>query len=183
MTLNGRLYYPQVLIISGSGKHVGKTTLACTIINKLSLNNNVVALKISSHFHPVNYDQPVYELKDQFSIYEERSSIPAEDSSKMKKAGASKVYYIQSTRDNIEKAFLKSMEYIKPHWPVVCESLGLLDFVRPGLSIIVKKADKYQVKSTIDPESIELINDGDFFENFISKISYNSGQWRLNQFN
>ncbi len=183
MILNGRLYYPQVLIISGAGRHVGKTTLACRIIDILSQTLDVIAFKISPHFHQVSFNQPVYEVKKRFAIYEELSTIPLKDSSKMKNAGASRVFYIQATRENMGIAFLKSMETIDATCPVICESGGLVKYIKPGLSIYLKKAGLDQGDFTIDPETKVVTNDGRLFRNIVSGISYKSGIWDLNNIN
>ena len=48
------MHLANLLIISGSGKNVGKTLLACQIIKHFSRNSTVIGLKISPHFHNNN---------------------------------------------------------------------------------------------------------------------------------
>ena len=49
-------YHSNILAISGTGRNVGKTTLTCGIIKKLGIDQKPTAVKISPHFHSVDYD-------------------------------------------------------------------------------------------------------------------------------
>ena len=52
---SSRPYHPNILTIAGTGRNVGKTTLACSIIKKMALNARITAIKITPHFHKVDY--------------------------------------------------------------------------------------------------------------------------------
>ncbi len=45
---------PNILLIAGTGRNVGKTLLACEIIQQLSKTMAVTAIKTSSHEHPLS---------------------------------------------------------------------------------------------------------------------------------
>ena len=94
-------YHSNILAISGTGRNVGKTTLTCGIIKKLGLDQKSTAVKISPHFHEVDYDNPISEEYEAYSIYKEDRIDRGKDSSKMLAAGADSVFYIQAKDDHL----------------------------------------------------------------------------------
>ncbi len=46
-----KINFNNVILISGSGRNCGKTTVACHIISQLAKMGQVTGLKISPHFH------------------------------------------------------------------------------------------------------------------------------------
>jgi hypothetical protein len=128
--------YPNFLLIAGTGRNVGKTTLVCQIIQDLSKRMNITALKISSHLHPVEEGQKVVVENAHYRIVEE--SLDSEkDSSRMKKAGAQVSYYIQCQKDHLAEA-LASLPFDIKNTAVVCESGGLHHVIKPGLFFLVE---------------------------------------------
>jgi hypothetical protein len=154
--------YPNFLLIAGTGRNVGKTTLVCQIIQDLSKRMNITALKISSHLHPVEEGQKVVVENAHYRIVEE--SLDSEkDSSRMKKAGAQVSYYIQCQKDHLAEA-LASLPFDIKNTAVVCESGGLHHVIKPGLFFLVEgdtipenKKAAYQFK----PIRVQL-KDGQF---------------------
>ena len=108
--------YPNILLIAGTGRNVGKTLLACEIIEHLSKTAILIGVKISHHFHPVEEGQKVIANTQDYLIIEE-SFITNKDSSRMKQAGADKVFYIQARQENLMDAFdIKCFTYnLKPN--------------------------------------------------------------------
>ena len=62
-----KIQIPHLLLIAGNGRNVGKTTLACKIIAQFARETEVIGLKITPHFHPVNEADVVYKT-DNFVI-------------------------------------------------------------------------------------------------------------------
>jgi hypothetical protein len=127
--------YPNFILIAGTGRNVGKTTLACRIIQQLSQQINIIALKITNHFHPVE-DQVIISENDHFRIVEE-SLDSDKDSSRMKKAGAQHSYYIQCERGYLLDA-LDHLPFDLNLTAVVCESGGLHHVIKPGLFFLLE---------------------------------------------
>ena len=127
---------PNLLLIAGTGTKSGKTTLACRIIEQFS-HLNVTAIKITPHFHETTpglktiYEEPGY------AIYEETNTDSSKDTSRMLRAGASKVYYAKVLDDRLLFVFNRIMELIPAGTPIICESPALRYFTEPGAFLII----------------------------------------------
>ncbi len=126
-----------LLLIAGTGRNTGKTTLACKIINAFSNNYRITGLKISPHFHGGTKSLKLVINSENYNIYEETSSATGKDSSLMLKAGASQVFYIETVDEHLKRAFEKFLEIIPDSSPVVCESPALRNYVIPRVFFVV----------------------------------------------
>jgi len=124
---------PNLLLIAGAGRNVGKTLFACRIIKQLSEKMRVTAVKISPHFHESAQEQKIISEGEGFRITEE-TLINNKDSSRMKQAGAETVYFVESAKESIYEAF-SNLKRILPSGPVVCEAGGVHEIVRPGIFV------------------------------------------------
>ena len=131
------IHYPNILIIRGTGRNVGKTLTACKIITELSKKHETVGIKISPHFHPLNGAQQIIMQSENFVVANEQDIASNKDSSRMLQAGAKKVYYIQAKNNLLTSALQPVLEAINSEVPVVIESGGLYDFIEPGLLLYV----------------------------------------------
>ncbi len=153
-----RVDFPNILLVAGNGRNVGKTWLACRIIKKLSQNQNVIAIKISSHYHPEDADE-IFIQNERFIISSETKNN-SKDSSLMLQAGAEKVYFIMAPQQFLQEAFndLKSKLADKL---VVCESGGLIEYINPGIFLFVNRKGKPVQKTHLLKYSPTVIeNDG-----------------------
>jgi len=135
------LSIPEMIMIGGNSRNSGKTTMACSIINKLAVTREVIGLKVTSirpgedDFHGNHLE----ELTDDFSIFEEVRTDTHKDTSKMLKAGAAHVYYIRASETHIENALLYFIaRYIKDEI-IVCESRSLRGIINPGLFLVMMR--------------------------------------------
>lgn len=130
---------PSMLMIGGSGRNVGKTTLICAIIQKYAPITPVIGLKVTSirpgeeDFHG-HHDQP---LSENFRIFEETNSASAKDTAKMLKAGASKVFFIQSKDEQMPLAMDAFFKLVDRHSIIICETRSLRRFIKPGIFILI----------------------------------------------
>ncbi len=135
------LTIPEMVMIGGNSRNSGKTTMACSIIGKLSTKREVIGLKVTS-IRPGEEDlhgNHLEELTDDFSIFEEQNTESQKDTSKMLKAGAAHVYYIRASETHIENALLYFMaRYIKNEI-IVCESRSLRGIIKPGLFLVMMR--------------------------------------------
>jgi hypothetical protein len=172
--------HSNILTISGAGRNVGKTSLACRIIEKLAGTHKLTAVKISPHFHQVDYPNALFEKPGAYSLYRENKKDREKDSSKMLAAGADPVYYIQTNDVHLSDAWKKLSEVIGDDEPVVVESGALKKLLDPGLSIIVMNPEsKGRVKQG-SSGSDEIETRFGKFDLLINNISYNHGRWQLN---
>lgn len=124
-----------LLIISGAGRNVGKTTLACRLIGKYKKQVRVMAVKICPHFHDLTPGQKIVVQHEGMIISEEHDRNSSKDSSRYLQAGADQAFYVQSTADNIPIVYQWMKENLKG-W-VICESASLGSHVIPDQAVFV----------------------------------------------
>jgi hypothetical protein len=127
---------PNLLLIAGTGTKSGKTTMACRIIEQFK-NLNIIAIKISPHFHETTPGLKAIYEEAGYSIYEETNCDSTKDTSRMLDAGASKVYFAKVLDDRLLFVFNKIKDLIPDGAPIICESPALRKFVDPGVFIIM----------------------------------------------
>ena len=174
---------PNLLLIAGTGRNTGKTTLACSVIKRFSANSQVIGLKISPHFHGGTKSLKTIIANENFNLYEETSLKSGKDSSLMLKAGATKVYYIEVLDEHLKMAFEKFVDTLPSKAHIVCESPALINYVKPGVFFIVdneknknKKANILQWRKAADKWIDTGIEDMD---SIIEKINVNENEWKL----
>lgn len=169
---------PNLLLIAGNGRNVGKTWLACRIIEKLSQNQKITAIKISSHFHPIDADSVIIQ-NERYIICLEKSINCKKDSSLMLQAGAGKVYFIMASPQHLHEAFLFLLNNIKNQL-IICESGGLSEFVNPGIFLFVIKDGSEIQKPHLLAHSPYIIKNIDNKIDFdINRISVSEGKFIL----
>lgn len=130
--------FNNVILISGSGRNCGKTTLACTIIQQLSVNNTVIGLKISPHVHITGNDQEVVVACDDYIIYRETNASTGKDSSRMLNSGADEVYFVQITDEHLPEIESVLYKLLPAASIVVCESGSFAMKYTPGIHLLVE---------------------------------------------
>lgn len=140
MEVNKRkISYPNILLVAGDGRNVGKTYFACKCIEHLSKSSEVIGVKITPHFHDF-IEKGSLIITDDFVIIAEKK-INKKDSSLMLQAGASKVYFVMCKREKLAEAFDYLSTLLRDNI-VVVESGGLHEIIKPGLFFFMKNKDK-----------------------------------------
>lgn len=129
------LCIPNLILIGGNCRNVGKTTLACGLIRKFAQNHEVIGLKVTQTKpdEALLHGNHSHEPKGDFHVLEETSKESSKDTSLMLMAGASKVFYIRAAEGHLEKSFLLFLENLTDNQPIICESRSLRDILIPGL--------------------------------------------------
>ena len=168
---------PNLLLIAGNGRNVGKTTLACNIISYFALKTEVIGLKITPHFHI--FDQSEVIFKTEKIIVIEEKKIGPKDSSLMLQAGAKKVYFVMVKQEYLHEA-VGHLVNILPNSLIVCESGGLNEWVAPGMFFMVKRKDEVIVKTHLLKHSPIIVNnDGENFDFDIQNIEFENNKFSL----
>ncbi len=170
-----------LLLIAGTGRNTGKTTLICKIIKRFSAEYGITGLKISPHFHGGTGSLKTIVNDENYNIYEETSTGTGKDSSLMLKSGAAQVFYIEVLDDHLKEAFETFLEIIPPNRTVVCESPALRKYIIPGVFFVVdndknknKKTEILQWKAFAD----RWIDTGtDNIDNIIPNIKIEKNEW------
>ena len=169
--------YHNVLIIAGTGRKSGKTSLACMIIERFS-SLNPVAVKISPHFHEPAEGLLEYYTGDKYNIYLETKRDGNKDTSRMLRSGAIEAYYIQAYDEDVRDAFIKVILAISDDTPVVCESPSLGKYIDPGILFITDSEDVILKKDISDllPKAKRIIYS--LHKNpDIDKLIFSGGNW------
>lgn len=142
--------FKDLLLITGSGRNVGKTTFICNIISSNPLKK-FAAVKISPHFHDRTEGLiPIVEDVD-FCIFEETDCGSDKDTSRYLQAGALKSYFIQTNDQSLEKAFRLTSVLLDPDQPFLVESARLRHILKPELFVFIQGNDAIE-----KPFSIEM---------------------------
>lgn len=176
---------PEILLIAGTGRNSGKTTLACNVIRKFSTFNSIIALKITPHFHKYIQSKNVLFNSSDLYIAEETDSTTGKDSSLMLEAGARQSFFIMATDAHLGTAIREICKIIPPNALLVCESGGLRHHVVPGLFFMMNKIDDEVVKP--GAEKLKILADrlirfnGKNIDFDLDTIELKDNQWILKQ--
>ncbi|MFZ5940538.1 MAG: hypothetical protein ACOYXB_08185 [Bacteroidota bacterium] len=167
------------IMISGTGRNCGKTTLACRLLEHFR-PLRPAGVKISPHFHPLDGDEEVLERGDGFLIIRERK-ISTKDSSRMLQAGAGPSLFVQVREEARERMLEALLRQLDPGQAVICESGGMRELVSPGLFILMKHEKDTPLPdagSTLQP-GVELTFQD--IEGFITgeRLHYDEKGWTL----
>jgi hypothetical protein len=174
---------PNILLIAGTGQNVGKTTLACAIIERFSTDYAIIAVKISSHFHKKVESGNVIVQRDDLYIAEEVDSSKSKDSARFLASGAIKSYFVMAADEQLPEVMniIESLNPIRAFF--VCESGGLRKWFIPGVFLLMNRADMDQHK----PGTQELRTycdrwitfDGHQIDFSLDKLEINGNKWHL----
>jgi hypothetical protein len=139
--------FENLLLVAGYGRNSGKTTIICKIINQFR-HLGITSIKISPHFHNLSDGLVLFSERSGFAIYEETSRDSSKDSSLMLQSGAEKVYYIQTTEIGVNEAFSNVYSIIAPGKAIICESPALINYIEPGLFILISSPVSVNLKNT-----------------------------------
>ncbi len=178
----GILKLPQLLLLAGNGRDSGKTTLACLIIQKFSVDHQIIALKISPHKHRIATSGKVIWDQENLYIAEETDAGTGKDSTRMLQAGARRSFFICSTEDQLPVAMDKILEFTDDHALLICESGGIRRFAEPGLFFIVGLAGKEDIKpdtqKLLQFHNIWVTFDGRNFNLNLNEIVIHHNNWK-----
>jgi hypothetical protein len=167
-----------LLIVAGAGRNVGKTEFVCRLITQISRQMDIYGLKVSA-IHP---DEEMYHGNHSTqpcttNLYEERRSDLDKDTSRMLRAGATQVYYLQGDDEQIRTGFQEFQRSIPLSVPIVCESSSLWKYVQPGLLILIKTASVETKPRALEiAEHASLIVESDGLSGFsqLESITYSN---------
>jgi Ni2+-binding GTPase involved in maturation of urease and hydrogenase len=177
------LVLPNLLLIAGTGRNSGKTTLACSIIKKFGSHHSIIAVKISPHFHKDKQDGLPIWVRENLYIIEETDASKSKDSSLMLAAGAQRSFFVMADDGQLPEAMQKILAIINPADLIICESGGLRNFITPGLFFLLNRKDN----STPKPESVKFKSicnswitfDGVHFDFSVESIAIQNNKWIL----
>lgn len=167
--------HPNIVLISGSGRNSGKTSLGEAIIHSHS-SHGVIALKVSNHFHGHYESLNILLKSDHLMIGEELERVDSKDSNRYLKAGAIRSIYAEC-KDDYLPVLLEWLEVnIGQNTPLVCESGGLGKLIQPGLAFFLKGGSKL-CKWGFPYSSLSLSE----IKDQVANIRWCQNQWQLKE--
>lgn len=150
---------PNMLMISGNARNIGKTTLACAVIQQVCSSHEIWGLKVTSirpgedKYHGSHASM----LQKGFVIVEETDADIPKDTARMLKAGAGRSFYMQTADTDIADAAGYLKTYLPHNVAVVCESRSLRKVIKPGIFVFLQtESNNLHLKT--DTEIIALAN-------------------------
>jgi hypothetical protein len=171
---------PNLLLIAGSGNKSGKTTLACRIIKQFR-EYGVIGVKITPHFHEMTPGLVVLTEREGYIVYEEKNAGTDKDTSRMLRAGATRVFFAKVTDNDLLSAFRSIMENIPEGTPMVCESPALRYFAEPGIFVIMKSSvanNNKNINQLLELPHV-MFQLSDLFKLEEIPVHFDSGTWIL----
>lgn len=147
----------RLLIIGGTGREAGKSSLAALLITKFA-DRGIAAVKITPHRHPDVTGLTLIANNPEFQVYEERNSKSEKDSSRMLRAGAKKVFLVVSGEANLGEAFAALFPFLPEDAPIICESPALRRLIDPDLFILMLHSVGYSPERKNIDDLIPLAN-------------------------
>jgi len=142
-----------ILLISGSGRNIGKTSFIRRVIAQ-NAGKKPVAIKITPHFHEPTDGLVAVSINDGFRVYQETNNSSDKDSSLFLQAGAEKVFYIQTSDLYLNEAFSYVSNLLSAQQPVIVESAALRKYIVPGLYIFIQKKYEDTKQSALEMQKL-----------------------------
>ncbi len=169
---------PGLVIIAGTGNKSGKTSAACRLIEQFR-DPGIIAVKITPHLHETTHGLAEVVRGPGYDIFLETNPGTDKDTSRMLRAGASRVFFARATDEYLAGAFRMIQDLIPAGTPVVCESAALRHFIEPGLFIIMTSKEKNKSKDVSQLQKLPHVefNLENLPVNRELPVSFHNGRW------
>lgn len=134
------MHYPNMAIVAGTGRNVGKTLLCCKLIAHFAKRHPVVALKTSPHLHTLSEKDHILKQNRYFTLVDEQN-FSSKDSSRMLQAGATRSYFLQYQNIALSKLLDHLTPLLPADTPVICESGSFTEYIVPGIYFFITQAE------------------------------------------
>jgi len=180
----------KMLMIGSAGSNVGKTELACMLLNKFGKDHDIVGIKVTT-IKDKDGQCPrggegcgvCSSLEGNFSITEETNRTSGKDTSRLLAAGASLVFWIRVLKEHLVEGITALLDIIGPEAVSICESNSLRQVVEPGLFLMARKNDsnawKSSARDVIKYADRIVVSDGSSFDLAPDRIKLADGKWTL----
>jgi hypothetical protein len=182
MNDNALVFYPNVLLVAGTGRNSGKTTFVTTICSQFPEGSKPVCIKISNHFHEQAGSLCLIENSN-FRIFEETQVSSQKDSARMLEAGAVRSFFIEADREFVYQAFKQLIEFIPDNVPIICESGNLRNYLIPAMFVMLHTNGTEPKPAAIDlfplADKVLVSEPGDL-QIPVNFVTYNHKTWKIN---
>jgi molybdopterin-guanine dinucleotide biosynthesis protein A len=182
----------KMLIIGSAGSNVGKTELACALIERLSRTNEIIGIKVTT-IKAKDGQCPrggegcgvCVSLDGNFVITEESNRDSDKDTARLLRAGAARVLWLRVVAGHLKQGLDRLLEVMGADAISICESNSLRQVVEPGLFIMVQGSGEQQWKPSANAvkQCADKIvtSDGNSFDFDIERIRLVDGRWAIQE--
>jgi molybdopterin-guanine dinucleotide biosynthesis protein A/nucleoside-triphosphatase THEP1 len=187
---NNMIKLDKMLMIGSAGTNIGKTELACALLNKFGKNHDIVGIKVTT-IKDRDGQCPrggkgcgvCSSLEGNFCITEETNRSSGKDTSRLLAAGAGRVFWIRVLKEHLVEGITALLDAIGLEAVSICESNSLRQVVEPGLFLMARKNDSNAWKSSArDVRKYAdriVVSDGSSFDLAPDRIKLIDGKWKL----
>ncbi len=184
--------FDSMLMLGSSGSNVGKTELACRLLQRLGSTRAIVGVKVTTI---ASTDQPCPRggqgcgvcsaMEGKYRITEETDCNSGKDTGRLLAAGATKVYWLRVMRKHLDQGWAALAEVVGHDAVLICESNSLRQVVQPGLFLIVENSDREPWKASArqvrrDADGV-VVSNGDGFDLDLERIQLAGTKWVLKE--
>ena len=179
--------YKNILLIGGATRNVGKTAFTCSVIENLSKKHELIALKIKTIYKGDNFfhGKDRNPLNGNYRIIEEKNTSGNEDTERMLKSGAKRVFRIKSKSEFLHEAIQDFFTRISDKNLVICESNSLRTVLKPSVFLLIKLKNSDKIKPSAEklaPLADKIIYSDGTKHNFDPKnIFIENNEWKIKQ--
>jgi len=174
--------FKDLLLVTGSGRNVGKTTFICNVISSNPLRK-MSAIKISPHFHEPSESLSLIVENSNFRIFEETDYTSNKDTSRYLRAGAEKSYFIQTNDASLKESFQLTSVLLDPDQPFLVESARLGQILVPELFLFIQGSDSIEKPFSIEMRQLAdatVFSDGNEFSLNPGYVYFNHS-WKIEE--
>ena len=177
--------FKNILLIGGATRNVGKTTFTCSVIANIAKEYQIIGLKIKTIYKGDTFfhGKDSNPLHGNYRIIEEKNKDGNEDTERMLKAGAVKVFRIKAKNEYLKDAFTEFYEQLPAQSIIICESNSLRNIIKPALFLLIKHKKSDEIKPSakkLEPLADKIIfSNGKEYDFDVQKIIIKNGMWKL----
>ncbi len=181
---------PYMLMIGSAGRNIGKTELACSIIEKFRDKHQIIGAKVTT-IHESDGKCPrggdgcgvCSSVEGEYCITEETNAGGDKDTGRLLAAGAQKVYWLRVFEEHMAEGADALLSLIPEEALVVCESNSLRSFIEPGCFLMVRpkgsEAIKESARAVIGHVDRFAVSDGESFDFSLADLEVIGKRWAL----
>ena len=175
-----------LLLIGGTGRNIGKSTLMEIIIRKFGKELPLIALKSSMLMPGEAYLHGKHKLvePDEFLLQEEVYDGSVKDSQRYLKAGATQSFFLSVGEKALSDAFEMFLKTVGNSGIIIAESNVLREVAIPGVFIMIKgnSSIKPQAKRFLElADKVVPAMDMVAFKKVVSELRFDETGWHFSE--
>lgn len=176
--------YPNILLLSGTGRNVGKTTFVCQLLRYFS-KIDIVTVKVSPHWHTTQQGEKILFEDQRLMLMRENNIESYKDTSRMLRCGAKEVFYLQYTDEKaLMQAFYTLMGMKLEQTPLIIETAVLAKYINAAAHFRITRSDQpvSDKPVAVVPYDRMITFDGHAFDFNPGDLSWNKSLHRWESF-